>query len=103
MVTLQEVIPLLQEGDFMAALDLKDMYFHIPIHPAHRRVPQVHGKWKTLPVQSAAFRGNHRIQGVHEMPGGGRRSPPERRGIHVFTYLDDWLIKSASHQQFLTQ
>lgn len=34
MVTLQDVIPLLQQGDFMATLDLKDLYFHITINPA---------------------------------------------------------------------
>lgn len=37
MVILQEILPLLQKGDFMTSVDLKDAYFHIPIHPAHRK------------------------------------------------------------------
>lgn len=35
MVTLQDVNPLLLQGDFMTALELKDTYFYIPINPAH--------------------------------------------------------------------
>lgn len=36
-MTLTVVIPSLNEGDWFAALDLKDTHFHIAIHPAHRR------------------------------------------------------------------
>ena len=34
---LQVVRSLLQKGDFMMKLDLKDCYYAIPIHPSHRK------------------------------------------------------------------
>jgi len=37
---LQVVRSLLQKGDFMMKLDLKDAYYAIPIHPSHRRCLQ---------------------------------------------------------------
>lgn len=36
MTSLQEVIPQLQEGDYMATIDLKDAYLHIPINKRHK-------------------------------------------------------------------
>ena len=35
METLQSVILAVQPGDWLASIDLKDAYFHIPIHPTH--------------------------------------------------------------------
>ncbi|KAJ1134118.1 hypothetical protein NDU88_000582, partial [Pleurodeles waltl] len=37
MISLQDVLRLLNRGDFMTSLDLQDAYFHIPIHPNHRK------------------------------------------------------------------
>ena len=35
METLQSILPTLPQGCWMASLDLKDAYFHVPIHPSH--------------------------------------------------------------------
>ena len=35
MTTLQGVIPLLQKGDYIATLDLKNAYLHIPMFRGH--------------------------------------------------------------------
>ena len=34
---LQVVKSLIQQGDFMMKLDLKDAYYALPIHPSHRK------------------------------------------------------------------
>lgn len=54
MVTLQQVLPLLQKADFMSTLDLKDASFHVPIHLAHRKyfryvIAGEHYQFKVLP------------------------------------------------------
>lgn len=35
MCTLQEIISQLQKGDYLAAIDLKDAYLHIPMNKRH--------------------------------------------------------------------
>ena len=37
MDTVKDVASLLQPGDFEAPIDLKDAYFHLPIHPSQRK------------------------------------------------------------------
>lgn len=96
MVSLQDILRLLNPGDYMATLDLEDAYFHVPIHPAHRKLLQFtvdksHFQFKVLPF--------------------GLRSAPRiftkvlapvsvflrKQRIQIFPYLDDWLVKVPSH------
>lgn len=54
MVTLSDILGCLNKGDFMASLDMEDAYFHIPIHPKHRKylrftVAGAHYQFKVLP------------------------------------------------------
>ncbi|KAG6931685.1 ORF 3, partial [Chelydra serpentina] len=91
-VSLATIIPSLDPGDWYAALDMKDAYFHISITPPHRRflrfvVCKTHYQFTALPfglctaprvftkcmaVVAAFLRCQH---------------------IHVFPYLDDWLVR----------
>jgi ribonuclease HI len=92
METLQSIIKAVQPGDWMVSLDLKDAYLHIPIHPQSR--PFLRFK---LLGQVYQFR---------VLPFGLCSSPrvftkvlapiaalARLEGIHVFPYLDDWLLK----------
>lgn len=54
MITIQEVLQLLNAGDYMVSLDLQDAYFHIPIHRNHKKflrfaVQGRHYQFRVLP------------------------------------------------------
>lgn len=54
MVTLATIIPALEQDDWFSALDLQDAYFHVTIHPAHRRflrftLGSAHFQYRVLP------------------------------------------------------
>jgi hypothetical protein len=42
LINCQQVPGFLQIGDWMAKVDLSQAYFHIPIHPSHRKFLRVH-------------------------------------------------------------
>ncbi|XP_078506932.1 uncharacterized protein LOC144767313 [Lissotriton helveticus] len=98
MLTLQQILPLLNQGDFLATLDLKDAYFHIPLHPSHRKylrftIQGRHYQFKVLPF------------GVTTAPRVFTKclatvaAHLRRQNIHVYPYLDDWLVQAKSEHQ----
>ncbi|CAM4482619.1 unnamed protein product [Lepidochelys kempii] len=100
MVTLGTIIPALDQGDWFTALDLRDAYFHIPIHPAHRRFLQFtithnHFQYRVPPFRLSTaprvFSKTLALVVVHL----------HRHGITLFPYLDDCLIKGNSYGETL--
>ncbi|XP_063954936.1 uncharacterized protein LOC135153934 [Lytechinus pictus] len=88
METLASILPSLQASDWAVSLDLRDAYFHIPIHPAYR---------------------------YRAMPFGLRPAPRvfirvviavaahlRERGLRLFVYLDDWLLFANSKAKLLS-
>ena len=54
MVSLSALIHLLRQGDFLASIDLKDAYLHVPIHPDYHKYlrfvfQERHYQWEVLP------------------------------------------------------
>ncbi|KAJ1110108.1 hypothetical protein NDU88_007463 [Pleurodeles waltl] len=95
MLTLSQVLLALNEGDWMVYVDLQDAYFHIPVLKSHR-------KYLRFLVGSQHYQ-------VAVLPFGLTSAPVvftkvmavvaaelRRRGIAVFPYLDDWLIKART-------
>ncbi|KAG6935254.1 hypothetical protein G0U57_015306, partial [Chelydra serpentina] len=88
MVSLATIIPSLDPGDWFAALDMKDAYFHISISPAHRRflrfvVRQTHYQFTALPFGlCTAPRVFTKCMAVVV-------AFLRRQHVHVFPYLDD--------------
>lgn len=91
----------LRPGDWVASIDLSDAYFHLLIHPSHR-------KWMRF-----AWRG--RVYQFRALPFGLSQAPwiftkavlplastLRSRGIRLSVYLDDWLIKAQSCSQCRT-
>ncbi|XP_078520251.1 uncharacterized protein LOC144785006 [Lissotriton helveticus] len=100
MFTLAQVLQALLEEDWMVSIDLQNAYFHIPILKSHR-------KYLRFTV------GSQRYQFV-VLPFGLTTAPRvftkvmavvaahlRRSEIHVFPYLDDWLIKAESPEKVL--
>ncbi|KAG6920931.1 ORF 3, partial [Chelydra serpentina] len=99
MVSLATIIPSLDPGDWYAALDMKDAYFHISITPAHRRflrfiVRKTHYQFTALPF-GLCTAPPHVFTKCMAVVAAFLR----RHHIHVFLYLDDWLDQGWSRQQ----
>ena len=89
---------MLQKGDWMVKLDLKDAYFAVPIHPDHRRYLQV--QWKGTRYQ------------FNCLPFGLSSAPRiftkimrpaiawlRQLGCRMITYIDDNLIMAPTEEE----
>jgi len=98
METLQAILPTLPLGCWMASLDLKDAYFHVPIHPAH---------WKLLRFAIAGRCYQYRV-----LPFGLSLAPLvftrvlgvvvahlRSQGVCLHAYLDDLLVLASDPVQ----
>ncbi|XP_065254396.1 centrosomal protein of 192 kDa [Emys orbicularis] len=97
-VSLASIIPSLDPGDWYAALDLQDAYFHIHIFKGQTRflhftVGQEHYQFPVLLFGlSTAPRVFTKCMSVVV-------AYLRRRGVQIFPYLDDWLVKGSSQSQ----
>ena len=106
METAEHIRALLQEGEWLASLDLHDAYFHVPVHKKHRKYLRFvcAGKvyqFTALPMGlSSSGRVFTRVikeikQFVHPL------------GINLHQYIDDWLVRAKDfhtaelHTQFI--
>ena len=102
METVASVMKALKVGDWMTSLDLKDAYFHIPIHPGHRQ-------YLRFCIQDRCYQ--YRV-----LPFGLTTSPRtftkvlapviaylHSRGILAFPYLDDILFSAKSEAKLASQ
>ena len=98
MESLNNIIQSINLGDWLASVDLKDAYLHVPIHPDHRKflrfsIDGVKFQWKVLPF------------GISTAPRVFTKvlSPViaalRLRGVHIHPYLDDLLIRAGSFHQ----
>ena len=98
MTTVASVRLALRSGCFMASLDLKDAYWHVPIHRDFRPF--------------LAFSAGKRIFQFRVLPFGLNIAPRVfslmmhpvhqalvREGVQVLMYLDDWLIYASSPEE----
>ncbi|KAJ1101769.1 hypothetical protein NDU88_006833 [Pleurodeles waltl] len=85
--------------DWMVSVDLQDVYFHIPILKSNRKylrfvVGSQHYQFAVLPFGlTSAPRVFTKVMVV--------AAHLRRKGIAVFPYLDDWLIKAKSPELVL--
>lgn len=96
MVMLAMLIPSLEKGMWFTSLDKKDTYFHIDIHPAHRRFLRFimgthHFRYRVLPfgIATRVFTKVFSIVVDHI----------RYYDDLVFPYLDNWLLVSRFSQE----
>ena len=103
MSTPAEVIQEVEEGDWLVSIDLKDAYFHVPIHPSHWKflrfcVGEEAYEFKVLPfgITTAPRVFTKMLAPVAEYV---------RREIGLYTspYLDDFLAKDKEKSFLVLQ
>lgn len=96
MIMLSSFIPFLQAQDWFVALDLQDMYYHTGILPAHR-------KYLRFTMGPNHYQYNILLFGVSTTSRVFMKCLPvvpkrvRKKGIHIYLYLNDWLIRGISH------
>ncbi|CAJ0958249.1 unnamed protein product [Ranitomeya imitator] len=97
MESLRSVISSMERGEFLASIDIKDAYLHIPIFPSHQRflrfaIREDHFQFTALPFGLAT------APRVFTKVMAAVMAILHSRGVVVFPYLDDLLIKGPSFQ-----
>ena len=91
METPQSVLAALNPGDWMTSIDLKDAYFHIPIHNNSRRYLRFVWEDQVLQFKALCF-GLSTAPQVFTRVMGTIATLCHQKGIRLHRYLDDWLI-----------
>ena len=104
--TVDKVTANIKQGAFMAKIDLKSAYRHVPFHPSNYKTTGL--KWQ--------FHDDNTFTYLYDtkLPFGAKRSPENfhcltqsitrmmsRRGFFVVTYLDDFLIITDTKHDLL--
>ena len=98
MLRLSRLLSSIRRGDWFTTVDLRDAYFHIPIHRDHR-------KYLRFFFQGNAYEYTVLPFGLSLSPRTFTKcmeaalGPLRRQGIHILNYLDDWLICSPTEHQ----
>ncbi|KAK3891347.1 hypothetical protein Pcinc_004790 [Petrolisthes cinctipes] len=98
MVSVAQVRTVLRKGDWLASLDLKDAYWHVPIHPRFRR-------FLAFQVGTETFQFTRLPFGLSLAPRVFTKlvrvvaSRLAEAGVPTLMYLDDWLLHAPSKEQ----
>ncbi|CAJ0939659.1 unnamed protein product [Ranitomeya imitator] len=95
MESLRSVIASMEHGEFLASIDIRDAYLHIPIFPPHERflrfaVGEEHFQFTTLPFGLAT------APRVFTKVMAAVMAILHSRGLVVLPYLDDLLVKGLT-------
>ena len=85
-------------GDWFVTIDLSDAYFHIAIHPTHRKFLRFAYQGRAYEYQAIPF-GLSLAPRVFSKCVEAALSPLRNGGIRIFSYIDDYLICSRSREQ----
>ena len=96
----QSVLNSIQEGDWMVSMDMKDAYFHIPIHSNSRKYLRFTFNSKVFQFRALCF-------GLTTAPQVFTRvlAPLAKivhlAGFQIILYLDDWLVVARTRTEVL--
>lgn len=97
---LKNIKELLNHGDYMVKIDLKDAYWHIPIHPSCHKLLRFHWRQKLYEMTVLAFGvgpGPRIFTKLMKVP----LTVLRRLMIKIIAYLDDLLIIGRSKEEAL--
>ena len=98
METLHSIMTVVSPGQWMASLDLKDVYFHVPIQAEHHKFLRFHWLGQTYQFQALPFSLSSAPQ-VSMKVLAPVMAWLRRQGIQIFAYLDDIPIVGFTHQE----
>ena len=98
METVASVLLSVREGDFLASLDLKDVYFQIPIHGSSRKLLRFMSEGTVYQFKALCF-GLSTAPQVFTRVFTAVSAWAHSRGIRLLCYLDDWLVLSSSEKK----
>ena len=100
METIQFVLLSIRQGDWMASIDLREAYLHVPVHPESRPFLRFVSDGQVYQFKVLCF-------GLSTAPQAFSRvmAPVSAilhsMGIRMLRYLDDWLVQSSSQESLL--
>ncbi len=97
MLTPKRIFGCVHPQDWFAAIDLKDVYFHVD-PSAPQAIPAVCVRRTGILVQSPALRAVPVAPCLHERTEAAL-VPLREQGVRILNYLDDWLILAQSRDQ----
>ena len=98
METVASVLLSVREGDFLASLDLKNVYFQIPIHRSSRKLLRFMSEGTVYQFQALCF-GLSTAPQVFTRVFAVVSVWAHSHGIRLLRYLDDWLVLSSSEKE----
>ena len=98
METVASVLLSVRVGDFLASLDLKDVYFQIPIHRSSRKLLRFTSEGTVYQFRALCF-GLSTAPQVFTRVFAVVSTWAHTHGIRLLRYLDDWLVLSSSERE----
>ena len=95
METIALVLLSVREGDFLASIDLKDVYFHIPVHQSSRKLSRFLSGGVVFQFKALCF-GLSTAPQVFTRVFAAVSAWAHSRGICLLWYLDDYLVLASS-------
>ena len=100
METIQSVLLLVRQGDWMASIDLKEAYLQVSVHPASRHFLRFMFRDTVYQFKALCF-GLSTAPQVFTRVMAPVSAILHSMGIRMRRYLDDWLVQSASRESLL--
>ena len=97
METNGSLLKALQKGQWLTILDLKDAYFHIPIHPSYRQYLRFCHEGVVWQFRALPF-GLNTAPRVFTMVTAPVVAYAHLNGVSLHVYLDDWLLNPISEE-----
>ncbi len=97
MLTLRQVVSQIRSKDWFVTIDLKDAYFHVSIHPCHRKFLRFAFGGKAYQYRSS-LRSSTLTPHVYKSSWCSTSSI-EAAGHPILNYIDDWLILAQSEME----